>query len=571
MRQRSFSKAVRFSLLSLLIALVTLSILHAESDPSVTGAIEGDTIAEAMTEQATTAENTKAVNAPALEAPPLLSRINGAMASVMFFDILGGRYTVPEVDYTGAPVIDLDTGNQRVRTVGFPLLVAILAFGAIFFTFFYGWINIRGLRHSLNVVRGKYDHEDDTGDVSHFRALTSALSATVGLGNIAGVAVAIQQGGPGAVFWMMFLALFGMSAKFSSCTLSQMYRRVNADGSISGGPMYYLDLGLRDISAFLKPVGKALAIIYAIFIMGGSFGGGNMFQSNQTAEAITNTFGLGDGANSIIGITLAVLVAAVVLGGIQRIGAATSKIVPLMCGIYVVAALVVLFANLHAIPSAVQVIFQDAFSQNAFFGGLLGVIVSGFRRAAFSNEAGLGSAAIAHAAAKTKEPVREGLVAMLEPFIDTIIICFMTSMVIVVTGVYTDPAIGAGTSDVGVTLTAAAFESVIPWFPILLTVCIALFAYSTMISWCYYGERGWIYLLDHFGEGVGIKTLPIFRTVFVIFTYIGAVSSLGDVIDFSDLMILSLAFPNIIGSLILAPRVKQLLTNYWRRLQAGEM
>jgi len=558
MLHQSFTTLLRFSLLAILAGLLCVSLIHADSEESVPTDVE-DAIQIEHVDSETPAP------------PSLLSRVNSSMASVMFFDILGGAHTVTQVDISGNPVIDPETGEPKKRTVGFPLLVAILAFGAIFFTFFYGWINIRGFQHSIDVVRGKFDHEDDTGDVSHFRALTSALSATVGLGNIAGVAVAIQQGGPGAVFWMMFLALFGMSAKFGSCTLSQMYRRVNPDGSISGGPMYYLDLGLRDVSALLKPLGKTLAILYAIFIMGGSFGGGNMFQANQTAEAITNTFGLTPGAENIIGIILAVLVAIVVLGGIKRIGAATSKIVPLMCGIYVIAAIVVLVTNLHNIPSALGTILNEAFAPNAFFGGLLGVLIMGFRRAAFSNEAGLGSAAIAHAAAKTKEPVREGLVAMLEPFIDTIIICFMTSMVIVVTGVYADPSIGAGSADIGVSLTTAAFQSVIPWFPIVLTICIALFAYSTMISWCYYGERGWIYLMDHLGEGVGLRTLPIFRTIFVFFTYLGAISSLGDVIDFSDLMILSLAFPNIVGSLILAPRVKRLLANYWTRLKAGEM
>ncbi|MCB0330471.1 MAG: alanine:cation symporter family protein [Bdellovibrionales bacterium] len=506
---------------------------------------------------------------PAPQGPTVLGRVNGAIGSVLFFDIAQGSIQVKKVDTKGYPIIDEETGEQAIEVVGFPFLVAVLVLGAVFFTFFYGWINVRGFKHAIDIVRGKFDKEEDEGEITHFRALTSALSATVGLGNIAGVAVAIQLGGPGAVFWMMFLAIFGMSAKFSSCTLAQMYRKVNSNGTISGGPMYYLDIGLREVSPYLKPLGKALALLYAVFIMGGSIGGGNMFQSNQTAEAFTSTFGLGESANAVVGIILAILVAVVILGGIKRIGAATSKIVPLMCGLYVIASLIVIITHLPAIPSALSTIVLQAFTDNAFFGGMVGVLIMGFKRAAFSNEAGLGSAAIAHAAAKTKEPVREGLVAMLGPFIDTIVICLMTSMVIVVTGVYADPALSSGAGNLGVTLTNAAFATVIPWFPYVLTICIGLFAYSTMISWCYYGERGWIYLLDHLGNDVGLKTLPVFRLIFVFFTFFGSINSLTDVIDFSDLMILSLAFPNIIGSIILAPRVRAKLKDYMRRHKEG--
>lgn len=505
----------------------------------------------------------------AADEPTLLSRVNGAVGAVLFYDIAGGSIEVTEVDRDNNPVMDPVSGKTKTKVIGFPFLVGVLVVGAVFFTVFYGFINIKGFRHAIDVVRGKFDREEDEGEISHFRALTSALSATVGLGNIAGVAVAIQLGGPGAVFWMMFLAVFGMSAKFGSCTLSQMYRKKNKDGSISGGPMYYIDIGLREVSPLLAPIGKVLAIMYAIFVMGGSIGGGNMFQANQTVEAFINTFGLSESYAHIIGGVLALLVGVVILGGIKRIGAATSRIVPFMCGLYVVASLVVIFANLPSIPTAIGVIFREAFVENAFFGGMIGVLVMGFRRAAFSNEAGLGSAAIAHAAAKTDEPVREGLVAMLGPFIDTIVICLMTSLVIVITGVYSNPELASISGNVGVTLTNEAFASVIPWFPYVLTICIALFAYSTMISWCYYGERGWIYLLDHLGDGVGMRTLPFFRIVFVAFTYYGAISSLSEVIEFSDLMILSLAFPNIVGSIVLAPRVKRLLDDYLRRLKEG--
>ncbi len=483
--------------------------------------------------------------------PTTLERVNSALASVIFYDISAGRFSVPKVTREGEPVLN-EAGEQEILPVDFPIVVAVLAFGAIFFTFFYGWINIRGFTHAVQIVRGRFDKEHDDGEISHFKALTSALSATVGLGNIAGVALVIQVGGPGAVFWMLFLGVFGMCSKFHSCTLAQMYRQTNPDGSISGGPMYYLDIGLKRMGPVMGAVGKVLAVIFAVMVMGGSLGGGNMFQANQTVEAMTSTFALPEYAPKVIGVVMAILVAIVILGGIKRIGNATSRIVPFMCALYVIASVIVLVVNIHRIPEALYLIVKYAFTDNAFFGGIVGVLYWGFRRAAFSNEAGLGSAAIAHAAAKTKEPVREGFVAMLEPFIDTLVICLMTALVIIVTGTWEDPALVDATGNTGVTLTTEAFRTVLPWFPYVLTICIALFAYSTMISWCYYGERGWIYLLDHFGKGVGSKTLPIFRVVFVCFVYIGATHKLGSVLDFSDLMILSMAFPNIVGGIILA-------------------
>ena len=502
--------------------------------------------------------------AAAEERKPILAQINSALFGVLFFDIAFGAIEIDEVDANDQPV--MENGEQKTKTIGIPFLVAVLVAGAMFFTFFFGFINVRGLRHSVDVVRGKYDNPDDEGEISHFRALTSALSATVGLGNIAGVAVAITTGGPGAMFWMIVAAIFGMAAKFSSCTLSQMYRQVNSDGSISGGPMYYLDLGLKSMG--LGGVGKALAVVYAVMIMGGAFGGGNMFQANQTVEQLTATFGFGEGAKWGIGVVMAAMVAVVILGGIKRIGAATSKIVPLMCGIYVVAALVVVLANITRLPETISLIVTMAFTKNALFGGMVGVLVTGVRRAAFSNEAGIGSAAVAHAAAKTDEPVREGMVAMMGPFIDTIVVCTMTAMVVVVTGAWNDPEVIALGN--GVAVTSAAFASVISWFPYVLTVCVALFAYSTMISWCYYGERGWIYLLDHF-NGAGLRSVVIFRVAFVLAVVVGATNELGDVLDFSDAMILSMAFPNIVGSVILAPKVAAKLKDYWGRYTSGQM
>ncbi len=498
--------------------------------------------------------------------PTLLYKANEKISAILFFDLAFGSIQVDEVDRDGSPILD-EFGQPVKRVVTIPLLIVTLILGAIFFTFWYRWMNVRGFKHAIDVIRGRYDRPEDTGEISHFRALTSALSATVGLGNIAGVAVAIQLGGPGAVFWMLITAVFGMTAKFSSCTLSQIYRKINSDGSISGGPMYYLDIGIKQMGGFWAPVGKFLAVMYALMVMGGAIGGGNMFQVNQTAEAFRSTFGFSESANWIIGITMMILVGVVIIGGIKRIGAATSKIVPGMCGLYVLVSMFIILMNISRVPETIGLIFSMAFTGNAFYGGMIGVAMWGIRRASFSNEAGLGSAAIAHAAAKTEEPVREGIVAMIGPFIDTIIVCFMTAIVVIITGAWNDPSIP---QSAGVTLTTKAFESAISWFPYVLTVSIALFAYSTMISWGYYGERGWIYLLDHFG-GSGLKTVIVFRIIFVAAIIVGAVHPLSDVLDFSDAMILSMAFPNIVGSVILAPRLLERVRDYWNRYQSGEM
>ena len=503
--------------------------------------------------------------------PSFLAGVNSKIFKVLFFDVTRGSMQIDEVDRDGSPVLD-GSGTAKKKTIQVPFIVLVLMLGAIFFTFWYRWINIRGFKHAIDVIRGKYDKPEDTGEISHFRALTSALSATVGLGNIAGVAVAIQLGGPGAVFWMLIAAVFGMTAKFSSCTLSQMYRKINTDGTVSGGPMYYLDIGLSE-SRYkgLKVLGKVLAVMYALMIMGGAIGGGNMFQANQTAEAFASTFKISDTGtwNWVIGITLAIGVGVVIIGGIKRIGAATSKIVPFMCGIYVLASIFIILTHISQIPETIRLIFTMAFTKNAYYGGFFGVLIMGVRRAAFSNEAGLGSAAIAHAAAKTEEPVREGIVGMIGPFIDTIIVCSMTAMVVIITGTWNDPSIS---QSAGVTLTTEAFGSAISWFPYILTLCIGLFAYSTMISWCYYGERGWIYLLDHIGEeGYGLKTVVLFRIIFVVFIVVGAVSRLSDVLEFSDAMIFSMAFPNIVGSIVLAPKVLKKVRDYWERYQSGEM
>ncbi len=513
-----------------------------------------------------------------------LAEFNSWIGGALFFSVTGDIFNQPLVDDGGQPVLD-EHGNQKERAVGFPFIVFILAAGGVFFTFFYRFIAMRGLQHAVDIVRGKYDRPEDEGDVSHFRALTSALSATVGLGNIAGVAIAIQVGGPGAILWMICAAFFGMSLKFNSCTLSQMFRKKNLDGTVSGGPMYYLDLGLQKVGGPGSPVamfGKALAFIYALMVMGGSFGGGNMFQANQSYRALEASFdissepwfdiaGTAFGAADVVGVVLATLVALVIIGGIQRIGAATSRIVPAMVAIYVVASLFIIVVNIAEVPASLALIFRMAFTDNAAFGGIVGVLVMGVQRASFSNEAGIGSAAIAHAAAKTDQPVREGLVAMLEPVIDTMMVCLMTALVVVITGAWNDEALKAVDGDLkGVQLTAAAFGKEISWFPAVLTVSVLLFAYSTMISWAYYGERGWIYILDHFGEGAGHRTLIIYRSVFVFFVYMGAVAKLGEVLAFSDYMILCMALPNIVGGAVLSPTVRNSLTAYWRRFRAGD-
>ena len=578
-----------------------------------------------------------------------------------------------------------------------PLVIVILAGGALYFTLKFDFINLRGFRHAIDVVRGKYDNPGDPGEVSHFQALSSALSATVGLGNIAGVAVAVTLGGPGAIFWMVLAGLFGMTSKFAECTLGQMYRQVDEKGHVRGGPMVYLRDGLADRG--WPNLGKYLSVAFAILCIGGSFGGGNMFQANQAFQQITNVPGLstvfsgaaaqgtvelravapveiearkhlvrfvrpgtpkdlvepGDPAPAaddtpelvptrvfapmaplaiglddwqrdqagfwkveipvraiksgldynvapgavtqieigqvaerqvnyvepegltvtnpapigggeddrgwLFGIILALMVGVVIVGGIKSIGRVAEKVVPLMCGLYLAAGTFIILTHLTLVPEAMITIFREAFNPMAGLGGAIGVFIQGVRRAAFSSEAGVGSAAIAHSAAKTDEPVREGIVALLEPFIDTVVVCLMTGFVIVITGVYREDHAAFGLE--GVLLTSAAFETAISWFPQVLAVAVFLFAFSTMISWSYYGERCWTFL---FGDDQSMT----YRIIFLFFVWLGCVSQLQAIIDFSDLMILSMAFPNIIGVIILSPKIKEALERYWAKYKAGE-
>lgn len=443
-----------------------------------------------------------------------------------------------------------------------PLIVVWLILAALFFTFYFNFINFRGFRHGFRLIRGDYDDPESAGEVTHFQALATALSGTVGLGNIAGVAVAVSVGGPGATFWMILAGLLGMASKFVECTLGVMYRTEYPDGRVSGGPMHYLSKGLAERN--LGGLGRALALFFAVMCIGGSLGGGNMFQSNQAYQQVVNVTG-GDasffaGRAWVFGLIAALAVGVVIIGGIQSIARVTEKIVPFMGVLYVGAALIILLANAGQIPTAFGAIWDGAFSPEGITGGFVGVLIQGFQRAAFSNEAGIGSAAIAHSAVKTKHPVTEGIVALNEPFVDTVVVCTMTALVIVITGTYTQEGLN------GVQLTSAAFAQNISWFPYVLALAVVLFAFSTMISWSYYGVKAATYL---FGETALTETL--FKVVFCTFTLFGAVMQLDAVIAFSDSMIFAMSLANITGLYILAPTVKRALATYWQRLESGEI
>lgn len=450
----------------------------------------------------------------------------------------------------------LDASGQPVKK-NIPIVVVWLVIGAIFFTLRMKFINLRGFKHAIQLVSGKYSNPDDKGEVSHFQALATALSATVGLGNIAGVAVAISLGGPGATFWMILAGLLGMSSKFVECTLGVKYRHIDKDGNVSGGPMYYLSQGLALQGK--KGLGKVLAIIFAILCVGGSFGGGNMFQANQAFAQLSSEFTFMADYGALFGVVLAVFVGVVIIGGIKSIAKVTDKIVPIMVGLYVTFAIIIIFSNIGNIGVAFTQIIEGAFIPSAMKGGLIGVLIVGFQRAAFSNEAGVGSASIAHSASKTNEPVSEGIVALLEPFIDTVVVCTMTALVLIFTG-YAD-----GSSDLtGAELTSAAFSTVFPWFKYVLIIAIMLFAFSTMISWSYYGLKSWTYLF-----GISKASEIAYKVLFLLFIVVGSASSLGAVLDFSDMMILGMAFPNILGLYFLSGEVRADLMKYYNDLKTG--
>ena len=496
----------------------------------------------------------------------------------------------PIADWWGAVVLHNFPGTS------IPTIIFLLVGGALFFTIYFGFINVRRFPLAINVVRGKFDHVDhhevdkkaavnvidgdavDTikdesqdGEVSHFQALATAVSGTVGNGNIAGVALAIAIGGPGATFWMILCGLIGMSTKFVECTLGVKYRDVGEDGTVYGGPMYYLTKGLKE-RGFAR-MGRFLAVTFALLCIGASFGGGNAAQSNQAAMQLVSSFGMeGGSARTIIGVIMMIFVGIIIIGGIKRIASVTEKIVPFMALLYVGACLYIIFTNLSFVDNAFAMIFTQAFNPQAGLGGLLGVLITGFRRAAFSNEAGAGSASIAHSAVKTKYAASEGLVALLEPFIDTVVICTMTALVIIIfNGDQTIFNYGGengivmidGVAAEGAAITAAAFANYISFSGPFLTIAVVLFAISTMISWSYYGLQSWMFV---FGKSkISDYT---YKILFLLFIVIGAAGDMSAVWTFSDAMILALVFPNMIGLFFLFPKVKEELQRYLKAVRA---
>ena len=467
-----------------------------------------------------------------------------------FFKPIVENYLVPVIFWDPIKAMGFDVGASV------PIVVVWLVFGAIYFTFRMNFINFRGFKHAIGLVKGDYDDPNDKGEVSHFQALTTALSATVGLGNIAGVAIAISIGGPGATFWMIVAGLLGMSAKFVECTLGVKYRKLDENGEVSGGPMYYLRDGLAKYN--MARFGKVLAVLFAVLCIGGTFGGGNMFQANKAYAQLAGQFPALAGNGPLFGLILSILVGAVIIGGIKSIANVTEKIVPFMAALYVGTALIIILLNITEIGNVFALIFKGAFAPAAGLGGIIGVLIQGFRRAAFSNEAGVGSASIAHAAAKTNEPVSEGIVALLEPFIDTVVICTMTALVLIITGFHNVQGVE------GAQMTSQAFGSVFSWFPYLLVIAIFLFAFSTMISWSYYGLKAWTFLF-----GKTKLSVYSYKLLFLLFIIVGSSVKLGAVLDFSDMMILAMAFPNIIGLLILSKEVRVDLDDYYSRLKSG--
>ena len=505
-----------------------------------------------------------------------------------------------KIDQAFQPVSDFFSKVIFFEIAGTPFVLILLVGSAAFFTIYFGFPNIRYFGKAINTVRGKYDDveggvvaaetsmtvdgdirdtirdESEEGEVSHFQALATAVSGTVGNGNIAGVALAIALGGPGATFWMIICGLLGMSTKFVECTLGVQYRDVGEDGTVYGGPMYYITKGLKERG--FATLGKVAAVFFAIFCIGGSFGGGNAAQSNQATVVLKDLLGLeSTGAGFWIGVIMAVVVGIIIIGGIKRIASVTEKVVPFMAVLYIVACLYIIFSNASFIDDAFGLIIQEAFNPKAIgVGGVIGVLLVGFQRAAFSNEAGAGSASIAHSAVKTKYSASEGLVALLEPFIDTVVICTMTALVIIIFNFGGgDAAIfqygGDGTGGVlidgiryeGAGITSQAFGNYIPYSNVFLTVAVVLFAVSTMISWSYYGLQSWKFL---FGRG---KTADMtYKILFCVFVIIGAAASMGSIWAFSDAMIFAMVFPNMIGLYFLFPVVKKQLNRYLDAIKA---
>lgn len=492
------------------------------------------------------------VESPAVVEKSVDEKINDAVQP--YTDAVSKVVFVPV--YEGEVEVE---GNKVKLSIPFVLLW--LAGGAIFFTFFFKFINIRGFGLALKTVSGKYSRKDDPGEITHFQALTAAVSGTVGLGNIAGVAIAISVGGPGAAFWMVVMGLCGMSSKFAECTLGVKYRQIGKDGKVHGGPMLYLTRGFAERG--FGPLGRTLAVFFSICAIGASFGGGNMFQINQATSQLVNvTGGSVDGYRWAFGLIVAVLVGMVIIGGISRIGKITASLVPAMTVLYIIGCFIVLGSHVDKIVPTFGLIFSKAFSGEAMAGGLIGTFLQGVRRAAFSNEAGIGSAPIAHAAVKTRFAASEGLVALLEPFVDTVLICTMTALVVLVTGDYMDKGVD------GITITSDSFASVVPWFSYVLSLAVILFALSTLVTWSYYGLQAWKFL---FGKSHAADLT--FKVIFCMVIVLGAAMSPGAVIDFSDAMLFSMSFANLIGVYFMLPVVKKELAKFMefaRRVDSGE-
>ena len=464
-------------------------------------------------------------------------------------------------------VLFFDFGTKLWLGVSIPFVVVWLLFAGIFLTIRMGFINVRLFRHSVDLIRGRYDRKEDRGDVSHFQALASALSGTVGLGNIAGVSIAIGTGGPGATFWLIFFGLIGMTTKFAECALAVMYRTTDEKGNILGGPMVYLRKGLE--AKGLGGLGKVLAFAFAILCIGGSFGGGNSYQVAQSLNAFQAepAFEFLKTAPWIYGLLMVLAVGVVIIGGIKSIGNFAGIVVPFMCGAYLIMCLTIIGANYQRIPTAALEIVQGAFAPSALYGGFFGVLVIGAKRACFSNEAGAGSAAIAHSAAKTQEPVSEGIVALLEPFIDTVVVCTLTGLMIVITGIYKLPEVqqmAAANQGSMITLQAVTQNPSLAWFKYVLYVAIFFFAYSTCVSWSYYGERCFVWL---FGQ----KSSLIYKFLFLGFTLLGSIVKPVNILEFSDMMILTMAIPNLLGVFILSNEIYKQLQIYIGKLKSGEI
>jgi len=515
----------------------------AETDPPASDDADSEPAADVEASADETAVETEQDLPPWIKSiDSKFGRVVAVLDSVIFFKL-----------YTSAD------GSVKI-----PFVVVWLFGGALFLTIRMGFINFRAFWHAVRLTRGDYDNDNEPGDVSHFQALATALSATVGLGNIAGVAIAIGMGGPGAAFWILIVGLLGMTSKFAECTLAQLYRSRDESGKVLGGPMRYLRVGLSDIG--FPRLGRVLAVVFMVLCIGASFGGGNAFQIGQSLDTVRNQFTIIDEYPWIYGLIMVTAVGLVIVGGIKSIGNVASKIVPFMCGAYMMACLYILAVNYAAIPDAIATIFSGAFNPTAIKGGFLGVLVIGIQRAVFSNEAGIGSAAIVHSAAKTNEPVSEGIVALLEPFIDTVVVCTCTALVVVITGAYAAPEMASAVArNAGAQVTLHAFVTGgHPLFAYILYVAVVLFAFSTCISWSYYGERCW-------AELFGSSTSMIYKFLFLAFTFLGSIVTRGNVLDFSDLMLLGMALPNLLGVFMMSGIIKRQLDDYWNRYRLGKI